>query len=731
MLVSQHQFVFRRVVGLAAGAILALAVRGLCATGTIQDVQHVVILIQENRSFDHYFGSMKGVRGFNDRSALVFENGYSAFQQPQDSTFVLPFHTSIECLSDVEHDWAGLHAAWNFGRWDRWVAVNGSGAMSYYTREDLPFYYALADAYTICDANHCSVMGPTFPNRLYLFSGTIDPAGTGGGPVPDNTVPTGGFTWTTYPERLEAAGVSWKVYRPVDDWFGDALAWFASYRKTVPGDSLYDRGMAVVNDVAAAFQQDVTNGTLPRVSWIITPYPSSEHPPYSPGDGEAFTKQLLDVLASSEAIRTSTVFILTYDENGGFFHHVPSPNPPPGTVDEFINGLPIGLGARVPMILVSPWTRGGYVCSEVFDHTSVLRFLEQWTGVQETNISAWRRQVCGDLTAAFDFAHPDYSLPSLPVITPLHCSSGTVPTVPTTQQHPRQEAGTKLVRPLPYQPNAVSYLDCGQGRFCITLTNAGAASVHYAIYANAPRVEDPRQYDVAPAGTWTDFFDISTNIGGRYDLACYGPHGFLRRFAGGIRTNCQPIEATSTVDPTAGVLALILDNPTESGVTFTVTNGYSAEDQFTIYVPSGSNAVSSYRAVARSQGWYDLAVTVDADTNFVRRFAGHIETRVAMSSEPPTPPPAGPLPVLSLTLAAGHLVLSYPSAFTNHTLESSTNLVPGHWLAVDVAVTNDSNSNNTVTLPMTSDSMYFRLRPPPAAASRLNASFVTKPIGQN
>ena len=311
---------------------------GQVATGTIQDVQHVVILMQENRSFDHYFGSLKGVHGFNDHSPLLFQGGYNAFFQPQATNYVLPYHITAPCLNDVEHDWGGEHAVWNSGRWNQWVSENGAKAMCYYKRDDLPFYYALADAYTICDANYCSVMGPTFPNRLYFFTGMIDPNGTGGGPVIDNDVPNNGFSWTTYPERLQAAGISWKVYRLGNDWFGDALPWFAQYRNARPGNPLYDRGVAAVDDVVAAFQNDVTNGTLPSVSWIMPPWELSEHPPFSPASGDNFIKQLLDALASNPTVFNSTVFIITYDENGGFFDHIPPPVPPPGTTNEFVYG---------------------------------------------------------------------------------------------------------------------------------------------------------------------------------------------------------------------------------------------------------------------------------------------------------------------------------------------------------------------------------------------------------
>ena len=302
--------------------------------GSIQDVQHVVILMEENRSFDHYFGTLQGVRGYNDPNILLFQNGSSDLFQPNGGVnFTLPFLLNTAC---------------NYNR------------MGYYTRTNLSFYYALADAYTICDANYSSFPGSTFPNRIYLFTGMIDPRGTAGGPSLNNNVPANGYSWTTYPERLQAAGVSWKVYRPAGDWFGDALQWFTQYKNATPGNPLYDRGMAPVNDVVAAFKADVTNGTLPQVSWIVPmSLDYSEHVPYSAETGEWFVNQIRAALAANPGVFNSTVLILNYDEDGGYFDHLPPPIAPPGTADEFAtNGTQLGLGVRVPMIIVSPWTRG-------------------------------------------------------------------------------------------------------------------------------------------------------------------------------------------------------------------------------------------------------------------------------------------------------------------------------------------------------------------------------------
>ena len=595
-------------------------------TGTIQDIRHVVIILQENRSFDEYFGMLKGVHGLNDRNALLLRNGNNVFFQPFHSNYVLPFHTTQQCLPNVGHEWEDIHAAWHSGRWDRWAQSNGTTAMSYYKRNDLSFYYALAEAYTVCDAYHCSVMGPTNPNRLYLMTGMIDPDNTGGGPVTDNDLPVAGFAWTTYPERLQAAGVSWKVYQQSSDFYSlNALTWFAQYKNAPPGNPLHDRGTVLVNNLVSAFQSDVTSGTLPRVSWIIPPWSRSEHPPYSSANGEILIKQLLDALASNPAVYNSTVFIFTYDEAGGFFDHVPPPVPSSGAPDEFVGGLPIGLGVRVPTILVSPWTRGGYTCSQVFDHTSVIRFLEAWTAVPEPNINAWRRQVCGDLTSAFNFANPDTNYPGLPTTTAINCSFGIEPSVPSPQTVPVQEPGILPGRPLPYQPNATSATDCGAGQFWIAMTNAGAESVQFAIYPNAYRTDGPWHYDVGANNSVSDDFSVVSSDG-RYDLTCYGPNGFQRRFAGNINSNCNQVEVIASIDPSAGGITLALQNLTDTTVVFTVTNGYPTGGPWTYAVPATSTLTNAFPVVANNYGWYDLTATASNDPLFLRRFAGHVET---------------------------------------------------------------------------------------------------------
>jgi phospholipase C len=671
--------------------VLLLAATSLCAaTGTIQDVQHVVIFIQENRSFDEYFGTLRGVQGFNDRNTLLFQNGKTDLYQPQGGGYVLPFHSPTQCLNDVAHDWTTGHAAWDLAKWDQWVLAKGTTAFTYHTRDDLGYYYALADAYTICDAFFCSVLGPTNPNRLYSMTGMIDPNGTGGGPVIDNNEP--GFSWTTYPERLQSAGVSWKVYQQADNFDDNALAWFVQYRNANPGNPLYDRGRATVVDLASAFQADVSNNILPKVSWLIAPTALSEHPPFSPSSGAELTQQLLQALTSNPVVFNSTVFILTYDENGGFFDHVPPPIPPPGTPDEFVLGLPIGLGARVPAIIVSPWTRGGHVCSEVFDHTSVLRFLEKWTGVAEPNISAWRRNICGDLTSVFDFAHPNTNFPSLPAVVPINCSQASDPPVPSPQIAPVQEPGSRDPRRLPYQLTATSYSDCLLGQFYITMTNAGSAPAPLAIYPNAFRSDGPWQYDISAGAALTDYFNAALFGGGNYDLTAYGPNGFQRRFAGNLNTLCDQIEAASTIDSNVGAVTVALRNSTSGAINFTVTaNAYLPGGPWNYQVAANS-ALSISFLVATNGNSYDLTVTTTRDGSFLRRFAGRIEPTLAAAH-----------PTLTFTVSSGLLHLAW-TAGPALKLQKTSNLIPSSW--IDVSGTLGAGS---IDMPIVGSALFFRL----------------------
>ena len=421
----------------------ALAAPRRCAT-SLDDIEHVIILIQENRSFDHYFGTLRGVRGFADPHAIRLPDGASVFAQPNPANTdnppvgrLLPFRLDTStpppsmnngtCTPDITHSWGAQHDSWNHGAMDRWAEVHlrdddpyGAAAMGYYTREDLPFYHAVADAFTICDGYHCSVLGPTDPNRLMAMTASIDPDGLGGGPITSNPGMSsyGKFNWTTYPEQLQNAGVTWKQYSDpeLQASTSNVLQFFPKYLD--PSSQLFANG--VLPTYPEDFTRDVLSGELPQVSWLQLNDVVSDHPPDAPGLGEDALSQLITILTARPDVWAKTLLLATWDENGGFFDHVVPPTSPAGTPQEWLTAGgtqprgPIGLGFRVPLLVISPFSRGGFVCSDVFDHTSTLLFLERRFGVEVANLSDWRRATVGDLTAALNIVAPDTSAPSLP-----------------------------------------------------------------------------------------------------------------------------------------------------------------------------------------------------------------------------------------------------------------------------------------------------------------------------
>ncbi|MGH9080481.1 MAG: alkaline phosphatase family protein [Acidimicrobiales bacterium] len=484
--------------GCGSSATVGKAASTAPAGSDLGAVEHVVFLMQENRSFDHYFGSYRGVRGFDDHPP----DQLGAFAQPFPANTTrppvgkqLPFRLDAssgvgECTHDLNHFWQAQHLCRNGGAMDAFVEThtstqyegpaNGVLTMGYYTRADLPYHYALADAFTVCDGYHCSILGPTHPNRLMAFSGTIDPAGSHGGPVLiTNPLPEARFSvsWTTVPELLEDAGVSWKTYSPpgatyrVDNpevlAISDAiLPYFSQYSD--PSSSLYKK--AFLPTFPDDFAHDVRSGSLPKVSWIIPPVGYDEHPPAPPALGAWFIDQVLSTLISNSEVWSKTVLFVMHDENDGFFDHVPPAVAPPGTAGEYVtvdplpasaSGIagPLGLGFRVPMLVVSPFSRGGYVSSEVFDHTSQIRFLEERFGIHASEISAWRRKTVGDLTSTLRIGSSDTSTPTLPStsrdtqsgVEALGCTTGDIdeisgdqPVYPlaAVQTMPTQEHGT-------------------------------------------------------------------------------------------------------------------------------------------------------------------------------------------------------------------------------------------------------------------------------------------------
>ncbi|HVA08988.1 MAG TPA: alkaline phosphatase family protein [Acidimicrobiales bacterium] len=443
----------------SAGAALERAMSVTApSNATLRDIKHVVILMQENRSFDHYFGTMSGVRGFSDPGVRVndiFGTDFSVFKQfgykpgggVDSGSYMVPFHLDQrfpneqgECTNDITHEWGAQHHSWNRGKMDSWVQAHLAGdgvpnfasSMGYFTRADIPFYYALADAFTICDHYFCSVLGPTDPNRTMALTGTIDPDGSLGGPVLITQVQGrpkqyGKFGWETMPERLLDAGVSFKVYNdPTGLALFSPLPYFKAYTDptSTRGAALIEK--AIAPSYPANLLADVQTGQLPQVSWIHGPVTQCEHPATAPQWGENFVQTVLNILTSNPEVWAQTLFILHYDENGGFFDHVAPPTPPKGTEGEFLtmhplpadaSGMagPVGLGFRVPCFVISPFSAGGHVSSEVFDHTSTLRLIETLFGVEVPNLSAWRRGVTGDMTGALSLGKaPDPRVPHLP-----------------------------------------------------------------------------------------------------------------------------------------------------------------------------------------------------------------------------------------------------------------------------------------------------------------------------
>jgi phospholipase C len=685
--------------------------------GDIRDVKHVVILMQENRSFDHYFGSLRGVRGFGDRSTITLPGGLSVFQQPTTrpgtpvTSTQYPWHLSAAPASaypsthqppssaagaqgygGTAHSWDDQHGAWYGGLMNGWVfAKGGLTTLGYLDRSDIPFHYALADAYTVGDAYHCSVLSATGPNRTYLWSGTIDAqqkfssfvAFNGGDELGKNLL------WETYAETLQKAGVSWKVYQGADDYGDNGLEYFKNFAQfdptqggtPAPGNVLYDNGVANVpepltgltanaDNLANAIKADVAAGTLPQVSWVVTNQAFSEHPDGAPNDGAYYVNGVLEALNSDPDVFNSTLVIIDYDENDGQFDHVPPAVPAPGTKDEFFfeasgalagagvtQPMPVGLGFRVPLMLISPWTRGGWVTSEVSDHTSVIQFLEKWTDALGApaicpNISAWRRSVCGDLTGAFDFTSPVFGLPELPKTTVIGDPLGGSYKPPvTTNAMPAQEPGTKPARALPYQPNAnldgFTFGSNGAVEATLSFSNNGPhvrKASHFSVYSNAAADQSladyptnfPGQYTVDPSPSiWNKTVPGSVEIGagrggGRYDLTVVGPNRFLRHFTGDVNATGIAAQVEAAYYP-GGVgprpqLSLELTNSGTKAVTFTVApNNYSRDQAKTYHVPANGRATHAVDPVVSSDGWYDLSVTISGDDSWSRRYTGHLE----------------------------------------------------------------------------------------------------------
>jgi phospholipase C len=681
----------------AAGAALPAAIARAAAidahvrSGTIRDVEHVVVFMQENRSFDHYFGAMAGVRGFADRFPIPLADGRTVWTQANGPgagrpPLIAPFplntrqtfaHMRVE---GTPHDWPDAQAAWDEGRMGHWPAAKGEHAMGYYGPDDLPFQYGLADAFTVCDAYHCSMHVGTNSNRLFLFTGTNDPLGKGGGPslsnshdrLPEKGGPESAYSWTTYPERLQKAGVSWRVYQDMADNFADnPLEGFAAFRAAYHREPGADPALAA-NGLSTygldRLRADVLAGRLPQVTYIVAPQKDSEHPiPSSPAQGADYTARVLAALTADPKVWAKTVLLLMFDENDGFFDHVPPPAPPSrdaaggwlggstvdltgehhlkrnpaeGAIDRpELVGRPYGLGPRVPMYVISPWSRGGWVNSQVFDHTSVIRFLEARFGVKEPNISPWRRAVCGDLTSAFDFKTPNRKPgPELPATAEVAARAAalprtTRPPTPAKPAAPTQAKGTRPSRALPYVLDARIVVEGETAR--IGFSNAGAAGAVFHLYDLNDLARAPRRYTLGAGAQLEGAVPLAA---GAYDLWVLGPNGFHRRFRGAPGPE---VDVISAYYPAQGQLGLTLGNLARRPVEVLIAaNAYAADGEpQRVFIGAGSPAFQFWPA-GDSGGWYDLTLTLDGHPGWLRRLAGRLETGHDSISDPAMHGPA-------------------------------------------------------------------------------------------
>jgi phospholipase C len=673
----------RRFLQLAGGSVAATMLSDSIAkaltipanrrTRSIEDVEHIVVLMQENRSFDHYYGVMRGVRGFGDPHPVVLPSGKSVWYQADGSTVVPPFRPDVGNLAltfieDLDHSWDGTHQMFNGGDWDQWLPAKTTTCMAHMKRSDLPFHYALADAFTVCDAYHCSMLGPTDTNRYYMWTGWDGNDGKNGGPVIANDEL--GYGWQTYPERLQGAGISWKIYQdsgtgldkagawgwtsdPYIGNYGDnSLLYFFDYQNAAPGSPLYQaaRTGTDVNSSGGFFdilEADVKDGKLPQVSWIVAPEAYTEHPAWPAGYGAWYTAGVLNALTSDPDVWSKTVLLITFDENDGFFDHVVAPYPNVGGLNgdstvsteyELFNGTagtpggsngvvgPFGGGVRVPLLAISPWSKGGYVCSETFDHTSLIRFIEQRYGVNEPQITPWRRAVFGDLTSAFDFESASDTLPKLPSVAaykpdteqPTPPSYHPVP--PATGAVPTQEPGVRPSRRLGYRFDVG--FEASSSTLDLWVANEGALGTY--LQARSLTVAGaPYTYTVG-AG---DRLSAKLPNPGTYDLSLYGPNGFFRHFAGSPSTALQ---VTPGLEHGAGKLTLKIHSPGKGGpVTVKIADAYGGDQKLRV---SGTDRITI--DTRQSGGWYDLAISTPDDPSFAYQLAGRLESAHELTSDP-------------------------------------------------------------------------------------------------
>ena len=758
---------------------------------TFLDAEHVVFLMQENRSFDHAFGTLKGVRGFNDPRAITLPNRYPVWLQSNEKgeTYA-PFRLNIKdtkatWMSALPHSWENQVDARNNGDFDGWLEAKRSGnkeyadmplTMGYYNREDIPFYYALADAFTVCDHNFCSSLTGTSPNRCFFWTAKIkeeqnekSKAHLSNGDIDGSE----SVSWSTFPEHLSAHQVDWKIYQnelsvgvgfegEEDDWLSNftdnTLEFFKQYHvkrhpeylsflkktkaeleiklqekpdkklhkqldeiknelvflesnpfdKLTPKQQDLHKRAFVTNrndpdyhnleqityddngtertanipkgDVLHQFRSDVNAGKLPAVSWLVAPSNFSDHPG-SPWYGTWYLSEAIDILTKNPEVWKKTIFVLTYDENDGYFDHIPpftAPNPKDparGIISKSLDAsaefVPksqskressIGLGFRVPMVVVSPWTRGGYVNSQVFDHTSSIQFLEHFlshkTGkkIHEDNITSWRRSLCGDLTSVFrPYNGEKVSLPKTierkPFIEGIHKAKfaklpdnfkkldqnaiqDILKDAKGTSHLPKQEKGIKPANTIPYEIYTHGGLDNGKNEFKISFTagnrffGKGASGVGFNVYGG-----DRNWSFTVDAGDTIEYFWPLNNFNNQqYDLKVYSVNGFYRQYTGD--TNDPKImislsyqnEKSNLSKLNGNVLLHIKRLAKGDSLKLTLTDHAYGVANREIVLTKNQEEITVPIDLKATHNWYDFTIRADQySAAFSQQFAGHVE----------------------------------------------------------------------------------------------------------
>lgn len=739
---------------------------------TFYDAEHIVILMQENRSFDHCFGALKGVRGFADRRALRKPNGKSVFfQTDRAGKTYAPFHMNIKntkatWMRSLPHSWGNQQVALNQGKYDAWLDAKSSGiesyskiplTLGYYQREDLPFYYQLADAFTVFDQNFCSSLTGTTPNRLFLWSGTIRGEKNGDlqPHVVNSTVTyTRNVDWKTFPEMLEEENISWRIYQNeislpkgmqgeqdsyLANFTDNPIEWFSQYHvKFSPGyyeyakkqveelkeqikkasekdreklekalqyyqkdvvdyhpskwdqlsdfeKSIHQKAFTInsgdphfweldempeINgekmylpkgDILFQFRKDVQEGKLPAVSWLVAPERFSDHPT-SPWYGAWYISEVMNILTQNPEVWKKTIFIINYDENDGYFDHVVPFMPPnnPSQVPD-IHGEegieyadpkqkyytteklypeektigPIGLGFRVPMIIASPWTMGGYVNSEVTDHTSVLQFMEHFfnkklnKNIHVDKISHWRREVCSNLTSAFKQSKGQKPKLEFVEEKPFMQSINLAKVKPVPNNYKEiseqeqsshnwvegiQEKGIRPSNPLDY------CYDVNLTQNGIQLKNNSKKAVPLHVY-NRLKLNEEKNF-LFPYTLFADQELLHATEEGAYHWEVFGPNGFYRNFQG---TQKSPVNV-QLIDLKNGDVELVIDTTHPQGE-IQVENLYTKKTEKIKLKKSIKLKIDS----AKIGGWYDIKIS---SPTHEWHFAGRAETGKVSCSDP-------------------------------------------------------------------------------------------------